>query len=432
MTPTNPPQDESRPPSAVAAKLLDRKIRRYLQWGIAGFVLFPLSMVLLMFATNSTGAQITGMLGMLLFGLAVMAGGVIVPIGLAVILILGVRNYYRKPAPDAGPQGTPDAALATPAALASAPVKSDPIDLGVLEELRERLAKESRKRVAIYVPIALVVAFGIFYGSVTSPGKQSGSPLFAFVILHGVFGIGAWLFAIMGPKARYAAAFKSDLLPRLLKPYGDLRYAVGTVPDLARLRETGMMPDFDNAAADDAIEGSYRAYPLRITELCLTKKTGKNSVDVFRGLLIDLSVDTRMLGVTVVADNTPEAARRERALGLQNIRLEYTVFNNVYRVSGNDQVEARAILNPAVMERLLVMADGKLFFPPRFLLEGHRMSFALAQQAGVTGLFEPPAIETHTAAQQLAAVRAELAEIFALVDAMIDMRIAYRPHAGDV
>jgi hypothetical protein len=434
MQPTNVPSPpgENRPPSAVAAKLLDRKIRRYLQWGVVGFVLFPLAMIALFALTDNFGFQATGMVGLLLFGLLVSAGAVIVPIGFAVLLIMGIRNYYRNPQEAAGESSAPvqvaDAATGLPSA--SAP-QGEPIDLALLEELRGRLAKASRRRVAIYVPIALILASGIFYsGYIGKQSKSSGSPVFAFVILYSVLGVGAWGLAISGPRARYATAFKTDLFPRLLKPYGDLRYTVGTVPDLARLRETGMMPDFDSATADDAIEGAYCSFPLRITELCLTKKAGKNTRDVFRGLLIDLAVDTRMLGVTVVSDNTPDAARRERALGLQNIRLEDPVFNNVYRVSGNDQVEARAVLNPAVMERLLVMADGRLFFPPRFLLEGHRMSFALHQQGSVLGLFEPPAIETHTAAQQLAAVRSQLAEIFALVDAMIDMRIAYRPHAG--
>jgi hypothetical protein len=83
------------------------------------------------------------------------------------------------------------------------------------------------------------------------------------------------------------------------------------------------------------------------------------------------------------------------------------------------------VLTPAVMERLLVMADGKSFLPPLFLLDGDRMVFALP--ALLPGsLFEPPGLETHDAAQQLAALEADFARVFALADAMIDMHAAVR------
>jgi hypothetical protein len=399
---------------------------------VLAFFLFPFVMMAVMTLTQNMAFQATGIIGLVLFGLMISAFAIIVPAGLIYLFFTMIRGYYRKPSAGAAPAAaTVQPAAAIPGmAPGPPPIAVQAIDVSLLEELRGRLAKESRRRVATYVPIALLVAFGLFYSSVMSGGKQSGSPLMAFVVIHGIFGLGAWIYAVSGPNARYATAFKDELLPRLLKDYGDLRHSKGTVPQLVRLSEVGMLPEYDNVAADDAITGTYRGYPISMTELLLTKHVNRNTIDMFRGLLIDISVDTRMLGITVLSDKDSHAERREHALGLQNVRLEDPVFNEVYRISGNDQVEARAVLTPAVMQKLLDMADGKLFFPPRFVLEGHRMSLALYQQPGVTGLFEPPPMETYTAEQQLAALRAELATIFGLVDAMIDMRIAWRPHAG--
>lgn len=49
------------------------------------------------------------------------------------------------------------------------------------------------------------------------------------------------------------------------------------------------------------------------------------------------------------------------------------------------------MLTPAVMERLLWMADGGDFFPPSCLVEQGSITFAVAQ-TGTRLLFEPPSL----------------------------------------
>ncbi|HEV2512171.1 DUF3137 domain-containing protein [Bosea sp. (in: a-proteobacteria)] len=402
---------EPRRYTAVEMRQAQRKVGRY--GGCLMMALFgvPLAIVAMVVMAGLLGP----VAGVLLVMVAVVFGffynllqtslALLIPSAILAALVYVIYRHYHLPVATASPEAA--ARFAT--------------EIARLNTLRLEAARDTRRRVMLYVPAGLALA--ICFLMMPSRGSSSGI-LAGWLFAPFLLGFGAavpWLIALSIPGGRYAKTFKRELMPLLLRRYGELRYVEGAVPAVGDLAARGLLPRYDRAEIDDAIAGRYAGYELRLSELELERKSGKNNSTVFNGLLLTLAVDTPFLGTTMVLDQ-----RRPTPSGLMPVRLEDPRFASIYDVYGNDQVEARAVLTPAVMERLLSMADGGDFFPPSCLVERDSITFAVAQ-TGTRLLFEPPSLQAHDAAAQLQHLEDELALVFRLVDAMIAMHVAVKP-----
>ena len=402
---------EPRRYTAVEMRQAQRKVGRY--GGCLMMALFgvPLAIVAMVVMAGLLGP----VAGVLLVMVAVVFGffynllqtslALLIPSAILAALVYVIYRHYHLPVATASPEAA--ARFAT--------------EIARLNGLRLEAARDTRRRVMLYVPAGLALA--ICFLVMPSRGSSSGI-LAGWLFAPFLLGFGAavpWLIALSIPGGRYAKMFKRELMPLLLRRYGELRYVEGAVPAVGDLAARGLLPRYDRAEIDDAIAGRYAGYELRLSELELERKSGKNNSTVFNGLLLTLAVDTPFLGTTMVLDQ-----RRPAPSGLMPVRLEDPRFASIYDVYGNDQVEARAVLTPAVMERLLSMADGGDFFPPSCLVERDSITFAVAQ-TGTRLLFEPPSLQAHDAAAQLQHLEDELALVFRLVDAMIAMHVAVKP-----
>jgi len=398
--------------TAVEMRQAQQKVGRYggcLMMALFGIPLAIVGIVLLSTVLGPVAAALLFMVAVVigfLFGLFQNALALLIPTAILAALIYVIYRQYHVP-------------VAT--ASAGAGERFAP-EIARLNVLRLEAARDTRRRVMLYVPIGLALAI-VFLILPGRGGAKSGQ-LAQWLLIPFVLGFAVtvpWLIALILPSDRYAKAFKRELMPLLLRRYGELRYVEGAVPAVASLATKGLLPSHDRAAIDDAIAGRYAGYELRLSEIALERKSGKNNSTVFDGLLLVLSVDTPFLGTTMVLDHS-----RPAPAGLMPVRLEDPRFASIYDVYGNDQVEARTVLTPAVMERLLSMADGGDFFPPFCLVERDAITFAVAG-TGTRLLFEPPSLQAHDAATQLQYLEDELAMIFRLVDAMIAMHVAVKP-----
>jgi hypothetical protein len=413
--------EEGWPSSAVELQRQQRRAKRFIG-RIALFVMAgPVCLALLAFLIFWLGSDSGwSLLGLPLIALAALVS-LALPFIVPALFVLGAwalfRSYYRKPP-------APAAMLSVSSDAASQPVSPLAAEVAMLEGLRGRLAAEARRRTILFVPLGLAAALLLYWLMIRSGGSSKGSPFVALVIFLVIGGGGAWIWAVGGPGGRYRKAFKESLIPRLLAAHGELTHSLGLKPDLNRAVALGLLPAYEDIDADDGFAGRYRGRPITISEIAVTRKAGKSTETLFQGLYVEIGVSTPFRGTTILRDRDG----RQPGNGLQRLRLEDPVFEEIYATWSSDQVEGRAVLTPAVMERLLVMADGQSFLPPLFLISGDRMVFALP--AIVPGaLFEPPGLETHVAAQQLASLEADFARVFALADAMIDMHLAVRaPH----
>lgn len=403
---------EPRRYTAVEMRQAQRKVGRY--GGCLMMALFgvPLLIVAIVVSAVFLGPVAGALLVMVavvfgyLYNLLQTSLALLIPSAILAALAYVIYRHYHLP-------------VATASADTGARFAAE---IARLNGLRLEAARDTRRRVMLYVPMGLALAMIVLV--MPGRGGSKSGMLAEWLLVPFLFGFAIavpWLIALSIPGGRYAKAFKRELMPLLLRRHGELRYVEGAVAAVGDLAAKGLLPRHDRAEIDDAIAGRYAGYELRLSEIELERKSGKNNSTVFNGLLLVLAVGTPFLGTTIVLDKS-----RPAPSGLMPVRLEDPRFASIYDVYGNDQVEARTVLTPAVMERLLSMADGGDFFPPSCLVERDSITFAVAQ-TGTRLLFEPLSLQAHDAATQLQYLEGELALVFRLVDAMVAMHVAIRP-----
>jgi hypothetical protein len=105
----------------------------------------------------------------------------------------------------------------------------------------------------------------------------------------------------------------------------------------------------------------------------------------------------------------------------ERVRLEDPVFEKVYEVYGTDQVAARALLNPAFMEKMLKLGERPDFERPLALCSGRLLQIAMPKRVG-RDLFEPPSFQKPAASRDtLIQLQADIAAVIAAADAIIDL-----------
>ncbi|MFM5906750.1 MAG: DUF3137 domain-containing protein [Novosphingobium sp.] len=151
----------------------------------------------------------------------------------------------------------------------------------------------------------------------------------------------------------------------------DLEFSVEAIPgdEFALAKSFDMLPRYDRENFEDRWQGRigdqhFLLYQVRLEE---KRSNGKSTtwVDVFNGSLIDIGFARRFHGVTLVE----RAGRRRSFFGLlgdkdaielggyslARIDLVDPRFQDMFAVWSNDQVEARYLVHPEYVERLMAV-----------------------------------------------------------------------------
>lgn len=295
--------------------------------------------------------------------------------------------------------------------------------LGELEIARLDTQRRINASAAWRIPLCLLAAVGLWVVSQATDDPADSGDLLAFLAMGAV---GGYLWASWSLGEAYRKTFKARVLPKLAAGFGPLAWRPAEPPldDIRRL-----FPAFDSCEAEDEIHGDYRGLPLSIVELKLTRRRGKNTVTVFRGLTAAVTLPRGLAGTTVVVpDRGPfgNLARSLREGALQPVRLEDPAFEKAYEVYGADQIAARALLTPAFMERFMAMAGSGRFGAPVALVRDNRLLMAL-ETLGDRNLFEPPSYRKPAAGRAaLTQMREDIAAVLKAADAVIDLDQAAR------
>jgi hypothetical protein len=178
-------------------------------------------------------------------------------------------------------------------------------------------------------------------------------------------GIGGWaifwaVFAGLGASGlgliivdQVAYPVKRALLPKVAAYVGVSPARNRDVSSIETLQNLRMIPKGDRASFDDFFEGVRAGCPFMLYEAHLQRRhrspKGRVSYSTcFRGQILRVRVPLRFQGVTVV--------HRDVSLtppDLKRARLADPKFEDVFEVYTTDQVEARYLLQPDFMERLL-------------------------------------------------------------------------------
>lgn len=208
--------------------------------------------------------------------------------------------------------------------------------------------------------ILLGTAVILFIISAASHNKVS--VVIAFVLLLAAF----VLLIIFGNKKKsFAAGFKESVVRKIIRFIDpSLQYSPGLKISKADYLNSGLFVEQpDRYSGDDFIEGTHEKTFFCFSELHTERKvsSGKSThwETIFRGLFFIADFNKNFCGRTYVwSERNPQINFLTKlfssfAWNLEKVKLESVDFEKRFIVYSSDQVEARYILTPSFMERIV-------------------------------------------------------------------------------
>ena len=178
-----------------------------------------------------------------------------------------------------------------------------------------------------------------------------------------IISISALMAAVVsGPIHKYKKKAKNNGLMRAFASFfGDFEYEFERALPDDLLEYSHIFEDFDLNKGDDFFIGTYNDVRITISEEKLQEKRYVNKrtkyVTVFKGICILLDMNKPFKGRTVVLKDAGIFNAFTRISGMQRVQLEDLLFEKIFEVFSDDQIEARYLLTTAFMERVLKLRD---------------------------------------------------------------------------
>lgn len=211
---------------------------------------------------------------------------------------------------------------------------------GMEKERKSRLFK------AIFWSVILnLLGIGYFYlmFKFKIDGKHSADP---GILLIG-FGCGMYYML----KKEFEAKIKRKIMDVVCSCFGNFRWApTYSTTQAERFVKVGLFQGFTSIDVDDVFLGTYKDVSIDIVEAEYERGSGKNRTTVFKGLCIKLDMNKNFKGHTILMED--KLMHKSPLPGLRHTELEDVNFEKKYDVFTDDEVEARYILTPTLMEKL--------------------------------------------------------------------------------
>lgn len=305
--------------------------------------------------------------------------------------------------------------------------------LAELEQLRRRTRTRVLIAIAAIIPLVLLAlvsmrwigAFGIIIGT--------------------VLGLVAWGLITGGPLKAYRRHFKGEVLSRLVALVDpSLRYDAASGIDRETFRASGIYRrGIDRYSCEDLFVGTVGATAFRFSEVHAEYKTtttdskGRTRTTwhtIFKGIFFVADFNKHFHGQTFVLPDTAESTlggigRWFQELGGkidgrpgELVSLESPEFERLFVVHSTDQVEARYILSPSLMERLVQLRNETS--------AGLAVSFVNSciyiAIPSTKNRFEPPSIWAATAELSLDELKRYMADVRLAEDLVADLNLNTR------
>ena len=236
-------------------------------------------------------------------------------------------------------------------------------------DLRETLneLELDRKKAVKLVPLVILGVAGLIGGIVGLTSKISPI-LFGLVLGASVLLIIISLFKIFTIKKPMKAKYKEEVIREMvLFLSNDLSYSQhGYISESDYNKSKIFLKTADRYAGDDLVEGKIGETSVRFSELkteyYTTNSKGQRQYHtLFKGVFFIADFNKHFVGETMVLADTAESMFGKLGTMLQKmnvsrpklVKLEDPVFEKEFAVYGTDQVEARYILTPAMMSRII-------------------------------------------------------------------------------
>ena len=128
-------------------------------------------------------------------------------------------------------------------------------------------------------------------------------------------------------------------------------------PDMDVLRTNRLVPRYDRAKYEDQMSGMAHGAHFKFCEAHLEREDrdsdgDRDWVTVFRGVLLEIDFHRDFIGRTVVLRDGGFFKSKKFA-GMKRVGLVDPKFEKAFEAYGTDQVEARYLLTPDFMQRLV-------------------------------------------------------------------------------
>lgn len=246
-------------------------------------------------------------------------------------------------------------------------------------------------------------------------------PAFFFAALAAFAGLGIGYYPIGQLRRRV-----KDTLLAQVAPHLGVRFTQrlsGPPPGFEHFGENKLTPSYTRSSFEDLIEGEragclYELFEAHLRVVTRDSKGRTRQSTVFRGQLLRVGFPQRFDGRTVVLRDRGAFNWTHNGLGdgMKRAGLVDPRFERIFEVFTNDQVEARYLLTPTFMERLVAFED---------LVHGKRARAAFAGGdllIAIEGgnLFEAGSMFKPLADRSRAdKLRAEIAAVHDMIDVLV-------------
>jgi hypothetical protein len=309
--------------------------------------------------------------------------------------------------------------------------------LAELEAARLQVVRQVNTRAMTRVPLGAAAGFGLWCLEQISgwPDRDGiAGVVWNALCLVGVGAMAGYYSAVRDSSTAYARSYRGRVMPLLAARFGDLSFRSPAQLDLRALNSEKIFDDYDSAVSDNEFFGTHSGLPISIATLLLTSGSGKQRRVSFEGLLVEVTLPRGLKGTTAVIAGTgafEELRGWLKTSDRQHVALEDPRFAQVYEVWSTDQIAARALLTPALMERLLALSgpaaniDGR----PLVVARDNRLTLVIPRY-GRDHFRAPGFRKAADSRDSLIALYDQMAAVLAVADAVIDLDSAARAVAA--
>ncbi len=286
------------------------------------------------------------------------------------------------------------------------------------KNIQAPMQKLEKKRINYIIGIFCVIILGIIaecfsgYFLYINENKTEHSLTPLFVIPFIISGI---CFAIA---KRYKNEAKEIILPKLLSYIGDFEITPNNAIHnytTDYMRTLDLLPSFEVCQYDDCFHGSYNDVKLGVSEIKLKdiyydSKGRRREHTVFQGLFVCTSSFKKFEGRTIIKRDGGG-----RFAGDSRVHLEDPEFEKCFDVISNDQIEARYLITPAFMNRMVELNKKGIGRTMSVSFENDNINIAIASSKD---WFEIPLFKPATDIVNYRAIILELISIFSIIDTL--------------
>lgn len=231
-----------------------------------------------------------------------------------------------------------------------------PVLLGIEEDRLNKLATVKHRRLIFWPVVIIFAAFDVALMAMSGYGIITWdiqglfySCIFACLLCYLWYQL---------PVMRYMSKTREILVPLVIGFFGaSYKFQPETDCDMQAVQDSLILPHASRNFAQDRITGNYKGIDLDLCHLKISTG-GKNSTTLFAGLFAVLEVHKRFSGTTLITyDHTGIFGDSPASLeGLAHAQLESNDFEKEFDVFTSDQVEARYLLTPDIMESFVELS----------------------------------------------------------------------------